>query len=536
MIKKLNLLLSSVINRKGTSNRSAFFFEKKGALTMEKIKLFDKRKVPKHYSGRTQKELKQDYEKIIAKDDFYLSGKTCDGIEQADWRYAFVKYFEYYYREDWYELLTLNEYVQKLTGLDLKSFKNAEMLLTKEEISYLKTMFKPTEKLDWILTFTEIELKKDGDAVVGNAKLKKNWYDYRSMVMLAVFNLYENPSKVVKLVNSDGYKYRSSAKKLFVDKATNMTYLIPEEFANRANTYTLHNLADYSSPNVRKEIFEYIQLRWGALPEIAKEEIERAFRDFYMDVPFTRAIRLAKEEIKCGYRNPITVENFANLIAYGSLNKEKAVKPLIKLPPYWLKNWRMVFLSSVLFFTKVKYADPLSLNIVPVLIVDNFDEGLKFVNTLGLGYVEKFGSIRKLDEGKHTRKKKILQRERAFGTTPFVVPNAEDITKPKDILAFSYLRQSLNDFPARGIAVFEADKFDNFFSGTVEWWKFPTDLRGLSLDEMISEELMLNLYGTLYAELEQQTDSEFRMYVTREQINKDIDYKRKFFREWSKNK
>lgn len=503
---------------------------------MEKIKLFDKRKVPKHYSGRTQKELKQDYEKIIAKDDFYLSGKTCDGIEQADWRYVFVKYFEYYYREDWYELLTLNEYVQKLTGLNLKSFKNAEMLLTKEEISYLKTMFKPTEKLDWILTFTEIELEKDGDAVVGNAKLKKNWYDYRPMVLLAVFNLYENPSKVVKLVNGDGCKYRSSAKKLFVDKATNMTYLIPEEFANRANTYTLHNLDDYSSPNVRKEIFEYIQLRWGASSEIAKEEIERAFRDFYMDVPFTRAIRLAKEEIKCNYRNPITVENFANLIAYGSLNKEKAVKPLIKLPPYWLKNWRMVFLSSVLFFTKVKYADPSSLNIVPVLIVDNFDEGLRFVNTLGLGYVEKFGSVRKLDEGKHTRKKKILQRERAFGTTPFVVPSAEDITKPKDILAFSCLRQSLNDFPARGIAVFEADKFDNFFSGTVEWWKFPTDLRGLSLDEMINEELMLNLYGTLYAELEQQTGSEFLMYVTREQKNKDIDYKRKFFREWSKNK
>ena len=347
--------------------------------------------------------------------------------------------------------------------------------------------------------------------------------------------LYENPSKVVKLVNGDGYKYRSSVKKLFVDKATNMTYLIPEGFANRANTYILHNLDNYLSPNVREEIFEYIQLRWETSPDETKDEIERTFKDFYMDVPITRAMQLAKEEIKCGYRTPITVENFANLMAYGSLNKEKAVKSLIDLPPYWLKNWRMVFLSSVLFFTKVKYADPLSLNIVPVLIVDSFDEGLRFVNTLGLGYVEKFGNVRKLDEGKYTKKKK-LQRERIFGTTPFIVPNAEDITKPKDILAFSYLRQSLNDFPARGIAVFEADKFDNFFSGTVEWWKFPTDLRGLPLDEMINEELMLNLYGTLYTELEQQTDSEFRMDVTREQINKDIDYKRKFFREWAKRK
>ena len=104
---------------------------------MKKIKLFDKRKVPKHYSGRTQKELEQDYEKAMVKDAFYLSGKTRDGIEQANWRYVFVKYFEYEYGKDWYELLTLNEYAQQVTGLNLKSFKNIEMLLTKEEICYL---------------------------------------------------------------------------------------------------------------------------------------------------------------------------------------------------------------------------------------------------------------------------------------------------------------------------------------------------------------------------------------------------------------
>ena len=45
------------------------------------------------------------------------------------------------------------------------------------------------ENLDWILPFTEIDFEEDGDAVVGNAELKKYWCDYQLMVMLAIFNI-----------------------------------------------------------------------------------------------------------------------------------------------------------------------------------------------------------------------------------------------------------------------------------------------------------------------------------------------------------
>lgn len=546
----------------------------------KKIKLVDGRKVPSNYKGRTQKELEKAFKKRESTQNRSYSlhdgGPTIKGqtliqelleskdpekvkkgaktnyknsVGQANWRHIPSAIATPGSDKPLIQLLTLNQYVNAQGTLS--AFDNVQMLLTKEEFSYLKSKIKDATDLVNCLDLFEIKLKSAEKRVTGSVQFNKSVPGYKTLVLLAVFNLFENPLLVSKYKNDYGqYRYESKVRNLFMDKATGKTYLVPEEYANRSQTFMRQYLSVHLNDEVRSKIIDYISTRWKLPTRTIKtdlsHDLNNILEEFYGIVPFTKAITLAKQEVESGFRLPIDVQSFANLIAYGDF--VKGTKPLVELPPYWLKVWEKVLWTPVAFFAEPSLVNEHeTVSITPALIGNQGDGKSTFVRTLGLGWTSSFSDIRNSDKihmAKTRANVPFIELAEMGGTAKADINNLKAFQDSKSSEYRQLFQENIASLPVRATLISTGNTPGILRDETGERRNWPLDLKGRPLRKVADnlDELMLNLYGTIYLELESKTEpivlslvetEEDKAYKaeTYKQTNKREDKNKKWFLE-----
>lgn len=554
--------------------------EKKAKIT---LKLTDGRHMPKHYNGYTQAEMRkmvEEKDRVEQTSDLFDGGATTeqqremrelfDGELTADKQRKLKKSLEssnnqkqkkktvglvnWKYvphiirptendknRDPIIDYLTLNQYVKEEAQGELMDFKGADMLFSKSEIKYLEKKAKSKSELATLLNAFDIKLKSNEGKIYGEAKFNKSVGGYSAIVLLTIKEEVEK-GVIEKKSDEAGDYYESSETRFFVDKTTGAQYLIPVNYVNRSITFTGKVIKEFSIKDVKGKILESISTRWGLASKTIDGELSRHLHEilenYYGIFPFTQAIELAKKEVECGYRLPIGAEDFANFIAYGTL--EKGDKPLFELPPYWYKVWEKVLWGPVAFFAKERLAGQYEKISVTLALIGNQGDGkTTLVEILGLNWSTVLKDIKSTDSiqmAKLRANSPFIELSEMGGTNKGDINSLKAFQDAKFVQHRKMYSESIVTLPVRATFVSTGNTPGILRDDTGERRNWPVDIKGRDLKEMATnqDELLLNVYGTIYLELEAMKEEGKPIVLSLMETEEDRKYKQETFKQTNK--